>query len=295
MTSLARKITRGASKKQFPISISSVIVVEKEFMIISPYHYGLQYLNLLVPLGMGISPTVVRVEDYQNPGPKWKVKIPPDSPWWTVRGRFNQHIKEHGRMLYGKPVPDSFEEDHVRLVHTGGGSPSQIRTVLQLVHLYWKELGLNLGPTPDLQKYVDKYIGLYCTGFVGNFTSEILGASNKGPSTPIDQFAPQGSRRLSPKDVLKHDVLVWKDGGHIAIINEILGELTITSGVMLVVESGLDGSYRGLTVGQENRYRMKKQQGDVFIVTRGLLSAAAVGSVAGVAGGVEVYIASAFV
>ena len=266
-------------------------------MLASPYHYGLQYLNLSVSLGTGVAPTIVRVEDYQNPGPNWFVKVVPDEHWQKVLGRYDQHVKQYGRVLYGRPIPDAFELKHVQLVHKGAGSPSQIRTVLQLVHLYWKELKLDnqMGPIPDLQKYVDRYIGLYCTGFVGNYTSEVLGTS-KGPNNAISSFAPLGSRRQSPHQIQKHDAVVWKNGGHVAIINEIIGQLGVDNGAMWLVESSSDGSYRGLTLGQENRYRIKKQLGDLFIVTRGLPHySAALGSVAGISGGVEVYFASAFI
>jgi hypothetical protein len=263
-------------------------------MALSPYQYALQYLNLRVPLGPEVTSVTVSVADYQNPGPNWYVKVVPAAHWSKVQNKFKEHVTTRGRVLYGQPIPESVAPEDTQLVHKGAGSPAQIRAVLQLVHLYWKEL--NLGPTRDLQGYVQKYIGLYCTGFVGNYATEVLGCANKGPQTAIPAFAPAGHRRLSASDVRRHDVLVWKSGGHIAVVNEVLGELGTTGGAVWVAESSLDGDYQGLTAGQVNRYRVRKVTGDVFVVTRGLGHyAAAVGATAGVPGGVEVYIASAFV
>jgi hypothetical protein len=263
-------------------------------MPLSPYQYALQYLNLRVPLGDGTAPVTVSVADYQNPGPNWFVKVVPAAHWSKVQNKFEEHIKTRGRVLYGQPIPESVAPEDTQLVHKGAGSPAQIRAVLQLVYLYWKEL--HLGPTPNLQWYVKQFIGLYCTGLVGNYATEALGCVNKGPQTATPAFAPAGRRRLSPGDVQRYDVLVWKSGGHIAVVNAVLGELSTTGGALWVAESSSDGDYHGLTAEQENRYRVRKVMGDVFVVTRGLKHyAAAVGASAGVPGGVEVYIASAFV
>jgi hypothetical protein len=92
------------------------------------------------------------------------------------------------------------------------------------------------------------------------------------------------------------DVIVWKSGKHIAIINRAFGNSCGSLDLALwVVESSSDGNYTGLTVDQSNKYHIKKVTGDGFVVTRGLKSEASLHSVAGVLGGVEVYICSPFV
>jgi hypothetical protein len=241
--------------------------------VITPYQYALQYWNLTVRLDSGAA--VVNVHDYQNPGPKHVVKAVPYKVWGDVQTKFSEHVKREGMSIYGHPIPTKPNWPlSIQLVHKGGGSVREIQTVLALVHRYWKELrGSCMSSSPDLQAYVDLYIGLYCSGFVGAYLSEILGYAGKAPGVNkdiLEKFAPVCWRHSCLDETYPRDVLVWTDGSHVAIIDHIWpGEGDRKARVL---ESSLDGGYRGLEISD---YRLhasgqKSNAQDVFSVTRGL-------------------------
>ncbi len=242
--------------------------------MISPYHYALDYLHLRVPLDSG-KHVVVQVRDYQNPGPNYIVKPVPGSVWWAVEQKLASHIKHEGNMLNGHKIPFCANwPTSIQLVHKGGGTVEEIRTVLGLVYCYWKDLRGNCSSsTPDLQAYVNQYIGLYCSGFVGAYASEALGCSKKAPGVNRDilqKFAPASGRRCEVEDVKARDVIVWTNGAHVAVIDHIGGLRGDRKA--RVIESSLDGGYRGLTVSEYKIHAAKPKPSapDVFLVTRGL-------------------------
>jgi hypothetical protein len=239
----------------------------------TPYHYALGYWNLTVPLD-GESSQVM-VGDYQNPGPNYVVKAVPAELWSAVQSKFNAHVNKHGMSIYGHAIPPRANWPlTIQLVHKGGGSVHEIRTVLQLVHLYWKDL-MKSGPsTANLQYYVDRYIGLYCSGFVGAYADEVLGCARKSPAVNKDiltKFAPYGGlRRTSIENIGPRDIIVWTNGAHVAIIDRILG--AGENRKARVVESSLDGGYHGLEISEYVIHgdKPKPKAEDVFRVTRGL-------------------------
>ena len=105
-------------------------------------------------------------------------------------------------------------------VHSGKGSPEEIAIALHLVSrykLYDKIYATD--PAAGVRDYCDRYIGLDCNGFVGNYARAIGKA--KVPNTPIGSYAPDKARRTRIEDVQANDVLVWPDFGHIAVIHSI--------------------------------------------------------------------------
>ena len=105
-------------------------------------------------------------------------------------------------------------------VHSGKGSPEEIAIALHLVSrykLYDKIYASD--PAAGVRDYCDKYIGLDCNGFVGNYARATGKA--KVPNTPIGSYAPDKVRRTRIEDVKADDVLVWPDNGHIAVIHSI--------------------------------------------------------------------------
>jgi hypothetical protein len=77
--------------------------------------------------------------------------------------------------------------------------------------------------TASLQAYCDRYIGLDCSGFVGNYLNEALGAgidvSDSGGATSYR--GPVGSRRLTIESIRANDTLAWAHTNHVAVIDSI--------------------------------------------------------------------------
>jgi hypothetical protein len=105
-------------------------------------------------------------------------------------------------------------------VHSGKGTPEEIVTSLHLVAKYkLYDTKFAADPAAGVRDYCDKYIGLDCNGFVGNYARATGRA--KTPDTPINSYAPKTALRSRIEDVRADDVLVWTDFGHIAVIHSI--------------------------------------------------------------------------
>jgi hypothetical protein len=72
-------------------------------------------------------------------------------------------------------------------------------------------------PAAMMNAICDKFIGLDCSGFVGNFTR--MFTSKYGPNTPISDFLRGGQRRQGVDDVQPMDILVWLNPDHIAVVD----------------------------------------------------------------------------
>ena len=75
---------------------------------------------------------------------------------------------------------------------------------------------------PDLgvRDYCERYIGLGCNGFVGNYARSV--GLSRTPDTDIRTYAPPGARAGAFEEVKGNDVLVWTDNKHIAIIDSVV-------------------------------------------------------------------------
>lgn len=135
-------------------------------------------------------------------------------------------------MLSHLTVPEILRQWRVRMmaVFSGKGSPEEIQVALHLVAIYglYDKKKFAADPVAGIRDYCDKYIGLDCNGFVGNFAREI--GTTKEPNTPIYSYAPKGKRRTKLEDVQANDILAWTDNGHIAIIDKIDAMTTGSNG-----------------------------------------------------------------
>lgn len=98
----------------------------------------------------------------------------------------------------------------------GKGSPSAIRKALR----YAVAFGLVQPTASALNTYCQDYIGLDCSGFVGNYLQQ-EGNSAFGPETGATNFAPAASRISSMDQIREKSVIVWKNTNHVAIVHSV--------------------------------------------------------------------------
>jgi hypothetical protein len=113
-------------------------------------------------------------------------------------------------------------------VFTGKGSVDNIAKCLRLAarHRIYFHDGPPAGPGPGLdstagvQRVVTEYIGLDCTGFVGNWlrTAGVPGASPQ--RAPLD-WLEHATLKTSLADIAEGDIVVWQNGNHIAAIESV--------------------------------------------------------------------------
>jgi hypothetical protein len=110
---------------------------------------------------------------------------------------------------------ESVDLGMVQRTFVGKGSPQDIATTLK----FCARFGMVGTATSDLQKYCDDYIGLDCSGFVGNYANLALGAGYDLMNKGARSFAPAGKRRAHLADVRPNDVLCWSTTNHVAVID----------------------------------------------------------------------------
>jgi hypothetical protein len=113
----------------------------------------------------------------------------------------------------------------LNLTFAGKGMPDDIRQTLRLAVRH----KLTEPDKLRLQRFCDKYIGLDCNGFVGNYLlwrgQERFGTNRSADGKEVDWIAIQeinrkAFRRHSADDIRANDVLIW-GAFHIAIINQV--------------------------------------------------------------------------
>lgn len=127
-------------------------------------------------------------------------------------------------------------------VFVGKGSPEEFATVLGLVYKYKDDFIKTFKRYQDtrgqcarmmegfrddrwgmLQAFADKYLGLDCNGFVGNFVKRTK-KSTLGPDNyPSEYFQRRKGLRKTVDGVYSFDLLVWANFQHIAIIEGFQG------------------------------------------------------------------------
>lgn len=121
-------------------------------------------------------------------------------------------------------------------VYHGKGSPDQIRQALRLAAAF----GLVASTAAAMNAYCTDYVGIDCSGFVGNYLRH-EGSTQFGPSTPAKSFAPANLRLSSLDQIEDRCVLNWKNVGHVAIIDQVVakrpGNGTVTEVECIVCES----------------------------------------------------------
>ena len=102
-------------------------------------------------------------------------------------------------------------------VFSGKGSPTAIRQTLKLTAAF----GLCDATAASMNSYCQAFIGLDCSGFVGNYLKH-MGHGSIGPSTPAKSFAPEVNRLSKLSDIQAGCVICWKNVGHVAVIDRVL-------------------------------------------------------------------------
>jgi hypothetical protein len=165
--------------------------------------------------------------DY-DAGPGWT------NGWGALRGKIARHGQKFGPDKYRLKFPLPTKENknppvrfddiiytaQLARVYTGKATPQLIAQALRLAEAF----GLVKPTVAAMQTYCDNYIGLDCNGFVGNYL-RARGCTVVGPETPAFAYAfvPPNWRLSKLTDVKAESVLVWKNAGHVAIIDRISG------------------------------------------------------------------------
>jgi hypothetical protein len=151
-------------------------------------------------------------------------------------------------------------------VFTGKASPEQFATVLALVakykddfvKTYKKQLDtrgqcarMMEGYRDDqwsdmLQAFTDKYLGLDCNGFVGNYVRRTKMSALGPQHYPIEYYSHRKNLRKTVAEVSSLDLLVWADFQHIAIIEDLEGDDTVKAHVYQSTAGGPQESWHTL-------------------------------------------------
>jgi hypothetical protein len=220
--------------------------------LMSPVHYAERYWGLDVPFDDG--PVRVNVHKYRlrNPDPE------KDNLFSAVKAHFQKNQKkEPGWRLRLKVNGEAVEFASVaeitrRVISPffGKGSPEDCQIVLQLAVL------LRNKSKTELQDYCDRFLGLDCNGFVGNFIFRVRKGNGwranapdlaAGPSDTITQIMDNagGVRVKSEDELVPNKTLVLAEVD--ASYRIIPGGLNADEGHIVITEPGrtmgADGTY----------------------------------------------------
>jgi hypothetical protein len=175
----------------------------------------LGYSNLLVRLDDG-SIGLIAIDRYLNAGitgnPKYPRAIRAGEEKDALLGAIGNELG-----VPGTP-PLQFEiggqvvsRRTIQKTFAGKGSPGEIRTTLWLASRYKRTSSVTL------RSYSDRFVGLDCNGFAGNYWGI-------DPNTPIDSY--DTSRRRDPAAISVGDALPFYHKGatspfHIAVVDEV--------------------------------------------------------------------------
>lgn len=178
----------------------------------SLYMWG-TYHHLIAPLHqdrMGL----VRIDRYLNAGitgnPKHPRAVLAHAEKDALLGAIAHEIKAPRAPLSFTLDGRMFHRGDIQRVFSGKGSPAQIRTTL------WLATRLSRATPDTIRDYCDKFVGLDCNGFVGNYWG---GDGN----TEIDYY--DKGRRKDAKQIAVGDALIFFVRGsstpfHIAVVEE---------------------------------------------------------------------------
>jgi len=272
----------------------------------TPKEFMLQYRNLVVPLIDRRSISCVDVhQNHTGAGRREKAQPARDG---EVRPAIVQELAKKALPLGGnlfllkivngeyqapprpRPGPprgviDPFTSDleyvdleEVNRCFENKGAPEDVADMLRLacgLGVVQKLMGCEGEPvTPGLLiSFCDRYVGIDCTGFAGNYFRAI-GLAEPGPCTPVYAFAPSERRKCRLDDVRARDVLVWLEndqpGDRVAIIDRV-GRIdrdesgAVTAVECTVVEScpdGLGQSVCTLTPAGPQRFTVRRGAGE---------------------------------
>ena len=122
-----------------------------------------------------------------------------------------------------------------------------------------------------MQAICDKYIGLDCNGFVGNWAAENGVKRFTSQTAPPDIARVFPEKRASLSEVEPLDVLVWSS--HVAVIDDISADTTNGRMMVWVAEAFGRIMYRPLTLAittQPGRFSLTTHGGSAVIFPIGL-------------------------
>ncbi len=186
----------------------------------------------------------------------WGLKVPtPDGPVRICVNSYKCRTPAYGGTAEEEKIKDAFigvskskiiSEAGGALAYvdafTGKASPETFETVLALVYQYREAFVAAYGKTQTepyktcakilandsdvgamLQKFCDKYMGLDCNGFVGNFVAKANHALKLRANSSIqwEFWDKKTIVRNSAQDVQPKDLIIWPNFQHIASIDNI--------------------------------------------------------------------------
>jgi hypothetical protein len=99
----------------------------------------------------------------------------------------------------------------------GKGDPDLVAEALRLAAAF----GLVEPTRAAMQAYADKYLGVDCSGFAGNYLVR-LGLSEKWLDTAAIDFAPPANRLTRLEQIKTGTMVVWQNGNHVAVVDRII-------------------------------------------------------------------------
>jgi hypothetical protein len=206
-------------------------------MSLSPFNYMLRYRSMKVPLADGTAIYNVDVHEYRNAKDYYQGTddISSDHDVDAGMGAFkklkNAIIKRGeklGSLKYRCSFPGGvngqpsnlthIEEVHLRdleLCFAGKGSPQQVQQTLRLGQAF----GFILREEASMRRYVEKYLGIDCSGFVTNYLRNEGGLDLHPAQVNSTKYRSLGSAVTTLAGVQKKDVIAWATTNHVAIID----------------------------------------------------------------------------
>lgn len=204
----------------------------------TPFSLFCDYRNLDVTLIDGITIYGIDIHEYRNYELKGGLGCEAgEEAYKKLKAKvikyglnYSSNLYEMNYPIENHPHTDNavIPYDHVKIwpdlmrPYVGKGSPDEIRLALRLAVGF----GLVKGTKAAIQDYCDKYIGLDCSGFAGNY----LGNGLTGK--PAAEFAPVGSRLSHLERVKSGTAIVWKNGKHVALVDQVVRYTRTTNGMM---------------------------------------------------------------
>src|SRR5882757_3567099 len=163
----------------------------------TPADYADTYRNLEVGLETGS--VKVKIERYHigKPDNEMGALVQAVKEYFHAQQKLDPHFTLN-LIVNGDPVSKNYEDIklHIAAPFYGKGSPEDCQVAAQLAVL------TNRTTKENLPRYCDKYMGLDCNGFVGNYLFHVRNGNpwdviakdkvDLGPSSSMDQFAAAG-------------------------------------------------------------------------------------------------------
>jgi hypothetical protein len=206
-------------------------------MAMSPSDFMMEYRSMTVPLIDGTAIYNVDVHEYRNAKDYYQGTddISSDHDVADGMGAFKKlknaiirGSKKLGSLKYrctldigvnGQPAKRTHTEDvdlrEFELCFAGKGSPQQLQQVLRLAQAY----GFIRPEEASMKRYVTKYLGIDCSGFVSNYLRVVGGLDIHPAKVNSIAYRSLGKQVKSLAEVQGRDVVAWAGTNHVAIID----------------------------------------------------------------------------